>query len=51
MSVPEQFCEPVAAGPLDGKMVDVPVVDRARLLREREEAIGAREARMQSFVR
>jgi citrate lyase subunit beta/citryl-CoA lyase len=36
----------VGAVTVDGKMIDVPVVERARLLVEREEAIAAREAKM-----
>ena len=36
----------VGAVTVDGKMIDVPVVERARLLLEREAAIAAREARM-----
>ncbi len=37
----------VGAVTVDGRMIDVPVVERARLLIEREQAIAAREARMQ----
>ena len=33
---------------VDGKMIDVPIVERARLLLEREAAIAAREARMRA---
>jgi citrate lyase subunit beta/citryl-CoA lyase len=40
------LAEGVGAVTVDGKMIDVPVVERARLLVEREEAIAAREARM-----
>ena len=40
----------VGAVTVDGKMIDVPVVERARLLLEREEAIAAREARMRGFA-
>src|SRR5579863_2916551 len=40
----------VGAVTVDGKMIDVPVVERARLLVEREEAIAAREARMQAMA-
>ena len=36
----------VGAVTVDGKMIDVPIVERARLLLEREAAIAAREARM-----
>jgi len=41
--------EGVGAVTVDGKMIDVPVVERARLLVEREAAIAAREARVQSL--
>jgi citrate lyase subunit beta/citryl-CoA lyase len=34
----------VGAVTVDGKMIDVPVVERARLLIEREAATAAREA-------
>ena len=37
----------VGAVTVDGKMIDVPVVERARVLLEREAAIAAREARRQ----
>ena len=40
------LAEGVGAVTVDGKMIDVPVVERARLLVEREEAIAAREAKM-----
>ena len=40
------LAEGVAAVTVDGKMIDVPVVERARLLLEREAAIAAREAKM-----
>jgi citrate lyase subunit beta / citryl-CoA lyase len=40
------LAEGVGAVTVDGKMIDVPVVERARLLVEREMAIAAREARM-----
>jgi citrate lyase subunit beta/citryl-CoA lyase len=40
------LAEGVGAVTVDGKMIDVPVVERARLVIEREEAIAAREARM-----
>jgi len=39
------LAEGVGAVTVDGKMIDFPVVERARLLIEREEAIAAREAR------
>jgi citrate lyase subunit beta / citryl-CoA lyase len=38
----------VGAVTVDGKMIDAPVVERARLLVEREAAIAAREARMRA---
>ena len=43
------LAEGVGAVTVDGKMIDVPVVERARLLVEREEAIAAREARMRAL--
>jgi len=39
--------EGVGAVTVDGKMIDVPVVERAKLLLQREAAIAAREARKQ----
>ena len=39
------LAEGVGAVTVDGKMIDVPVVERAQLLLQREEAIAAREAR------
>ena len=39
------LAEGVGAVTVDGKMIDVPVVERAKLLLEREAAIAAREAR------
>ena len=39
------FAEGVGAVTVDGRMIDVPVVERAKLLLEREAAIAAREAR------
>ena len=44
------LAEGVGAVTVDGKMIDVPVVERARLLVEREEAIAAREAKMRAPV-
>ena len=38
------LAEGVGAATADGKMIDVPVVERARLLLQREAAIAAREA-------
>ena len=40
------LAEGVGAVTVDGKMIDVPVVERARLLLDREAAIAAREAKM-----
>jgi len=42
------LAEGIGAVTVDGKMIDVPVVERARLLVERGAAIAAREARMQA---
>ncbi|MBV9814613.1 MAG: CoA ester lyase [Alphaproteobacteria bacterium] len=42
------LAEGVGAVTVDGKMIDVPVVERARLLLEREAAIATREARMRA---
>jgi citrate lyase subunit beta/citryl-CoA lyase len=42
----EALAQGVGAVTVDGKMIDVPVVERARLLIEREEAIAARETKM-----
>jgi citrate lyase subunit beta/citryl-CoA lyase len=42
----EALARGVGAVTVDGKMIDVPVVERARLLVEREAAIAAREERM-----
>jgi citrate lyase subunit beta / citryl-CoA lyase len=44
------LAEGVGAVTVDGKMIDVPVVDRARLLLEREAAITAREAKMREHA-
>ncbi len=44
------LAEGVGAVTVDGKMIDVPVVERARLLVEREEAIAAREAKMREVA-
>jgi hypothetical protein len=38
------LAEGVGAVTVDGRMIDVPVVERARLLLEREAAVAAREA-------
>src|SRR5262249_45432624 len=42
------LAEGVGAVTVDGKMIDVPVVERAQLLLEREAAIATREAKMAS---
>ena len=44
------LAEGVGAVTVDGKMIDVPVVERARLLVEREEAIAARKARTRAMA-
>jgi citrate lyase subunit beta / citryl-CoA lyase len=44
------LAEGVGAVTVDGKMIDVPVVERARQLVAREAAIAGREARAQSVV-
>ena len=44
------LAEGVGAVTVDGKMIDVPVVERARLLVEREVAIAAREVRMREMA-
>jgi len=44
------LAEGVGAVTVDGKMIDVPVVERARLLLEREAAIAAREAKMRALA-
>jgi citrate lyase subunit beta/citryl-CoA lyase len=41
----EALAEGVGAVTVDGKMIDVPIVERARLLLDRESAIAAREAK------
>src|SRR5260221_11259562 len=41
------LAEGVGAVTVDGKMIDVPIVERAKLLLERETAIAAREAKKQ----
>ena len=43
------LAEGVGAVTVDGKMIDVPVVERAGLLLEREAAIAAREAKKASI--
>src|SRR6266702_2645761 len=45
------FAEGVGAVTVDGRMIDVPVVERAKLLLEREAAIAAREARKRAAGR
>jgi citrate lyase subunit beta/citryl-CoA lyase len=44
------LAESVGAVTVDGKMIDVPIVERARLLLERETAIAAREAKMREIA-
>lgn len=44
------LAEGVGAVTVDDKMIDVPIVERARLLLEREEAIAAREAKTRVLV-
>ena len=44
----QALADGVGAVTVDGAMIDVPVVERARLLVEREEQIAAREARMRA---
>jgi citrate lyase subunit beta/citryl-CoA lyase len=44
------LAEGVGAVTVDGKMLDVPVVERARLLLEREAAITARETKMREHA-
>ena len=39
------LAEGVGAVTVDGKMIDVPVVERAQLLVDREAAVAAREAK------
>jgi len=46
----EALAAGVGAVTVDGKMIDVPIVERARLLVERDDAIAAREARMQALA-
>ena len=44
------LAEGVGAVTVDGKMIDVPVVERAKLLLQREDAIAAREAQKQALA-
>jgi hypothetical protein len=44
------LAEGVGAVTVDGKMIDVPVVERARLLLEREAAIAAREEKTRALA-
>src|SRR5438309_7135736 len=46
----EALAEGIGAVTVDGKMIDVPVVERARLLLEHEQAIAAREAKTQALA-
>ena len=42
--------EGIGAVTVDGKMIDVPIVERAKLLLEREDAIATREAKKQALA-
>jgi citrate lyase subunit beta/citryl-CoA lyase len=44
------YAEGVGAVTVDGRMIDVPVYERAQLLLEREAAIAAREAKKQAAI-
>jgi citrate lyase subunit beta/citryl-CoA lyase len=44
------LAERVGAVTVDGKMIDVPIVERAKLLLAREDAIAAREAKKQALA-
>jgi len=44
------LAEGVGAVTVDGRMIDVPVVERAKLLLQREDAIAAREAQKQALA-
>jgi citrate lyase subunit beta/citryl-CoA lyase len=44
------LAEGIGAVTVDGKMIDVPVVERARLVVEREEAIATREKKMREIA-
>jgi citrate lyase subunit beta/citryl-CoA lyase len=44
------LAEGVGAVTVDGKMIDVPIVERAKLLLQREEAIATREAKKQALA-
>ena len=44
------LAEGVGAVTVDGRMIDVPVVERAKLLLQREDAIAAREAKKQALA-
>src|SRR5262249_18170222 len=46
----EALAKGVGAVTVDGRMIDVPIVERARLLVEREAAIAAREAKMREIL-
>jgi citrate lyase subunit beta/citryl-CoA lyase len=46
----EALAKGVGAVTVDGRMIEVPVVERARLLVEREAAIAAREAKMRAIA-
>ena len=44
------LAEGIGAVTIDGKMIDVPIVERAKLLLQREEAIATREAKKQALA-
>jgi hypothetical protein len=46
----EVLAKGVGAVTVDGRMIDVPIVDRARRLIEREAVIAAREAKMRAIA-
>jgi citrate lyase subunit beta / citryl-CoA lyase len=46
----EALAKGVGAVTVDGRMIDVPIVERARLLVSREEAIAARETQMRAIA-
>jgi citrate lyase subunit beta / citryl-CoA lyase len=44
------LAEGVGAVTIDGKTIDVPIVERARLLLERDAAIAGREGKMRALA-
>jgi citrate lyase subunit beta/citryl-CoA lyase len=46
----EALAKGVGAATVDGRMIDLPVVERARLLLAREAAIAWREARLRAIA-